>query len=255
MCLDIVKICYFSSTLPLYFFRYTQFLEYFLESAEQNYFVGFRVHYYLFTDQPEHVPEVKLGKDHQLTVMEVPSSNRWQEISLRRMERLEKLIESRLINEADYVFSLDVDSKFYGRWGAESLGRLMVPYIHGAVIGGLVKDVYQLAKTCREQMDIDAAKSIEAAWQEESHLNKYFLYNKPIKNIHRPLLDNIKDHISLREDLFICVQHEHKLKILQFPHKAFGTIQCIIIHCCICNDVLKCLQEAIIIVCHSAHYP
>uniref|UniRef100_A0A9J7XDC7 Globoside alpha-1,3-N-acetylgalactosaminyltransferase 1-like n=1 Tax=Cyprinus carpio carpio TaxID=630221 RepID=A0A9J7XDC7_CYPCA len=193
--------------------KYTQFLKDFLESAEQNYFVGFRVHYYLFTDQPEQVPEVKLGEERQLTVLKVPSSNRWQEITLRRMEKLEKLIESRLVNEADYVFSLDVDTKFYGRWGAESLGRLIgvihpgyyqtareqfpyerrpesqafIPYAEGdyyyggAVIGGLVKDVYEAAKTCREQLDIDAAKSIEAAWQEESHLNKYFLYNKPSK--------------------------------------------------------------------------
>ncbi|KAK7175728.1 hypothetical protein R3I93_000102 [Phoxinus phoxinus] len=129
------------------------------------------------------------------------------------MARLEKLIESRLFNEADYVFSLDVDSKFYGRWGVETLGHLVgvihpwfygapreqftyerrpesqafIPsaegdyYYGGAVIGGLVKDVYQLAKTCRENLDIDASKSIEAAWQEESHLNKYFLYNKPSK--------------------------------------------------------------------------
>uniref|UniRef100_A0A8C2JEJ9 Globoside alpha-1,3-N-acetylgalactosaminyltransferase 1-like n=1 Tax=Cyprinus carpio TaxID=7962 RepID=A0A8C2JEJ9_CYPCA len=193
--------------------KYTTFLKAFLESAEQNYFVGFRVHYYLFTDHPEQVPAVKLGEGRQLTVLKVASSNRWQEITLRRMEKLEKLIESRLVNEADYVFSLDVDTKFYGRWGAESLGRLIgvihpgyyqtsrkrfpyerrpesqayIPaaegdyYYGGAVIGGFVKDVYKVAKTCREQLDIDAAKSIEAAWQEESHLNKYFLYNKPSK--------------------------------------------------------------------------
>ncbi|XP_043095654.1 globoside alpha-1,3-N-acetylgalactosaminyltransferase 1-like isoform X2 [Puntigrus tetrazona] len=193
--------------------KYTQFLKDFLESAELNYFVGFRVRYYLFTDHPEQVPEVKLGEDHHLTVIKVASSNRWQEISLSRMERLEKLIESRLINEANYVFSLDVDTKFYGRWGAESLGRLIgvihpgyyqTPrdqfpyerrpesqafisaaegdyYYGGAVIGGSVKDVYQLAKTCREQLDIDKGNQIEAAWQEESHLNKYFLYNKPSK--------------------------------------------------------------------------
>ncbi|XP_016340565.1 globoside alpha-1,3-N-acetylgalactosaminyltransferase 1-like isoform X2 [Sinocyclocheilus anshuiensis] len=193
--------------------KYTQFLKDFLESAEQNYFVGFHVHYYLFTDHPEQVPAVKLGEGRQLTVLTVASSNRWQEITLRRMEKLEKLIESRLVNEADYVFSLDVDTKFYGRWGAESLGRLIgvihpgyyqthreqfpyerrpesqayIPvaegdyYYGGAVIGGLVKDVHEVAKTCREQLDIDAAKSVEAAWQEESHLNKYFLYNKPSK--------------------------------------------------------------------------
>ncbi|XP_067296319.1 globoside alpha-1,3-N-acetylgalactosaminyltransferase 1-like [Pseudorasbora parva] len=193
--------------------KYTQFLKDFLESAEQNYFVGFRVHYYVFTDQPEQVPAVKMGEKHNLTVLKVPSSNRWQDISLSRMARLEKLIESRLVNEADYVFSLDVDSKFYGHWGVESLGRLVgvihpgyyktpreqfpyerrpesqafIPhsegdyYYGGAVIGGLVEDVYDFAKTCREQLDIDKSKSIEAAWQEESHLNKYFLYNKPSK--------------------------------------------------------------------------
>ena len=199
-------------TLPL-FFRYTQFLKDFLESAEQNYFVGFRVHYYVFTDQPEQVPAVKMSEEHTLTVLTVPSSNRWQDISLSRMARLERLIESRLFIDADYIFSLDVDSKFYGRWGVETLSRLVgvihpwfyvtareqftyerrpesqafIPsgegdyYYGGAVIGGLVKDVYQLVKTCREQLDIDASKSIEAAWQEESHLNKYFLYNKPSK--------------------------------------------------------------------------
>ncbi|XP_067295223.1 globoside alpha-1,3-N-acetylgalactosaminyltransferase 1-like [Pseudorasbora parva] len=193
--------------------KYTKFLKEFLESAEQYYFVGFRVHYYVFTDQPEQVPAVKMGEKHYLTVLKVSSSNRWQDISLSRMARLEKLIESRLINEADYVFSLDVDSKFYGRWGVETLSHLVgvihpwfydksreqftyerrpesqafIPYSEGdyyyggAVIGGLVEDVYKLAKTCRERLDIDKSKSIEAVWQEESHLNKYFLYNKPSK--------------------------------------------------------------------------
>ncbi|NP_001116741.1 histo-blood group ABO system transferase [Danio rerio] len=193
--------------------KYTVFLKDFLESAERYYFVGFRVHYYVFTDHPEQVPVVKLGVERKLTVMTVKSSNRWQEMTLRRMERVEKLIESRLVKEADYVFSLDVDTKFYGRWGAETLGDLIgvihpgyyhtrreqfpyerrpesqafIPYSEGdyyycgAVLGGKVKDVHEVAKTCREQLDIDAAKSIEAAWQEESHLNKYLLYNKPSK--------------------------------------------------------------------------
>ncbi|KAA0716846.1 Globoside alpha-1,3-N-acetylgalactosaminyltransferase 1 [Triplophysa tibetana] len=193
--------------------KYTQFLKNFLESAEQQYFVGFCVRYYIFTDKPEEIPVVKLGNERYLTVIKVPSSNRWQEITLRRMEKLEKLIEGLLANEADYVFSLDVDTKFYGHWGAESLGRLVgvihpgyyqtsrnqfpyerrpesqafVPleegdyYYGGAVIGGLVRDVLQLAKTCRKQLEADAAKSIEAVWQEESHLNKYFIYNKPSK--------------------------------------------------------------------------
>ncbi|XP_059379531.1 globoside alpha-1,3-N-acetylgalactosaminyltransferase 1-like isoform X2 [Carassius carassius] len=193
--------------------KYTRFVKDFLESAEQHYFVGFRVHYYLFTDQPESIPEVKMGENRNLTVLKVQSLNRWQDISMSRMGKLEKLIENELANEADYIFCLDIDTKFYGRWGVESLGRLVgvihpwlfdaprdrftyerrpesqayIPagegdyYYAGAAFGGSLEDVHQLTKTCREKLHIDAANSIEAVWQEESHLNKYFLLNKPSK--------------------------------------------------------------------------
>ncbi|XP_077089806.1 histo-blood group ABO system transferase 2-like isoform X3 [Siphateles boraxobius] len=193
--------------------KYTRFLKVFLESAEEHYFVGFRVHYYLFTDQPEEVPEVKMGENHHLTVRTVPSLDRWQDISMGRMEILEKLIKNELANKADYIFCLDVDAKFYGRWGVESLGRLVsvihpwffdyprnkfqyerrpesqafIPagegdyYYTAAAFGGSLADVHHLTKTCWEKLKIDAANSIEAIWHEESHLNKYFLYNKPSK--------------------------------------------------------------------------
>uniref|UniRef100_A0A673NJH2 Globoside alpha-1,3-N-acetylgalactosaminyltransferase 1, like 4 n=1 Tax=Sinocyclocheilus rhinocerous TaxID=307959 RepID=A0A673NJH2_9TELE len=193
--------------------KYTRFVKDFLESAEQHYFVGFRVHYYLFTDQPESVPDVKIGENRSLTVRKVQSLNRWQDISMGRMEKLEKLIENELASEADYIFCLDIDTKFYGHWGVESLGRLVgvihpwlfdtprnrftyerrpksqafIPagegdyYYAGAAFGGSLEDVHHLTKTCREQLSIDAANSIEAVWQEESHLNKYFLLNKPSK--------------------------------------------------------------------------
>ncbi|XP_046695159.1 globoside alpha-1,3-N-acetylgalactosaminyltransferase 1-like isoform X2 [Silurus meridionalis] len=193
--------------------KYVRFLKEFLESAEQHFMLGYRVHYYLFTDNPDEVPTVTLREGRQLIKIKTVSSNRWQEITLRRMEMIEKIIEERLVNEADYIFSLDVDTKFYGHWGAETLadivavlhpgyfgtGRTGFPYERrpesvafippedgdyyygGAVIGGRIDSVYKLAKTCRTQLDIDRANKIEAAWQEESHLNKYFLYNKPKK--------------------------------------------------------------------------
>ncbi|KAK3527451.1 hypothetical protein QTP86_023067 [Hemibagrus guttatus] len=193
--------------------KYMRFLKDLLESAEQHFMVGYRVHYYVFTDLPDEVPTVALGEGRQLTVIKTASSNRWQEISLRRMEMIEKLIEDEVINKADYIFSLNVDSKFYAHWGAESLGDLVgalhswffgksreqftyerrpesqafIPleegdyYYRGAVIGGRPDKVLKLVKTCRMQLDVDRANKIEAVWQEESHLNKYFLYNKPTK--------------------------------------------------------------------------
>ncbi|XP_051947309.1 histo-blood group ABO system transferase 1-like isoform X2 [Xyrauchen texanus] len=193
--------------------KYTRFLKEFLESAEQHYFVGFRVRYYLFTDQPEEVPEIKLGEERYLTILKVPSLDRWQDISMGRMEILEKLTKSEVANEADYIFCLDVDTKFYGPWGVETLGRLVavihpwfydyprdqftyerrpesqafIPvgegdyYYTAAAFGGLFKEVHELTKYCRERQSIDASKAIEALWHDESHLNKYLLYNKPSK--------------------------------------------------------------------------
>ncbi|KAG7314299.1 hypothetical protein KOW79_021602 [Hemibagrus wyckioides] len=193
--------------------KYVRFLKDFLESAEQHFMVGYRVHYYLFTDRPDEVPVVTLGPGRQLTVIKTPSSDRWQEITLRRMEMIEKLIEERLVTEADYIFSLDVDTKFCGHWGSETLADIIavlhpgyfgtpqrefpyerrpesvafIPpeegdyYYGGAVIGGRIGYVHKLTKTCHAQLDVDRANQIEVAWQEESHLNKYFLYNKPSK--------------------------------------------------------------------------
>lgn len=41
------------------------------------------------------------------------------------MELIQLLIEEELQNNADYIFCLDVDSQFHGRWGSESLGGLV----------------------------------------------------------------------------------------------------------------------------------
>lgn len=123
-------------------------------------------------------------------------------------------IEKLLYKEADYLFMMDIDSVFHNRFGAESLSRLTavlhrgyykqtnrdrfpyerrsksqayIPYGEGdyyytaAVWGGYMADMYKLVKYCFEKSQEDAKNGIEAAWQEESHLNKYFLYNKPTK--------------------------------------------------------------------------
>lgn len=42
------------------------FLKDFLETAEQHFFVGFRVHMYVFTDQPDSVPQIKMAADRQV---------------------------------------------------------------------------------------------------------------------------------------------------------------------------------------------
>ncbi|GLD68393.1 globoside alpha-1,3-N-acetylgalactosaminyltransferase 1-like isoform X1 [Lates japonicus] len=193
--------------------KYTMFLKNFLETAEQHFFVGFRVHMHVFTDQPNEVPKVKMAAGRQVMVHKVPSLNRWQEISARRMKQIQDLIEEKLRGNTDYIFCLDVDSKFHGRWGTESLGGLVAVvhpgyyrddrsrfpyerrpqsrayvapgegdfYYCGGAYGGLLQEVHQLTKTCNLNFEADAKDGIEAAWQEESHLNRYMWINKPSK--------------------------------------------------------------------------
>uniref|UniRef100_A0A672H1G2 Globoside alpha-1,3-N-acetylgalactosaminyltransferase 1, like 2 n=1 Tax=Salarias fasciatus TaxID=181472 RepID=A0A672H1G2_SALFA len=193
--------------------KYIRFLKDFLETAEQHFFVGFKVHVYVFTDRPAELPKVEMAAGRQLTVHPVPAAKRWQEISARRMEMIQRLIEETLLPGTDFIFCLDVDSKFHGRWGAESLGSLvavvhpgyykterggfpyerrpasrayMAPglgdfYYCGGAFGGDLHEVRLLAKTCRENFEADAKEGIEAAWQEESHLNRYMWLNKPSK--------------------------------------------------------------------------
>ncbi|KAK5856887.1 hypothetical protein PBY51_008449 [Eleginops maclovinus] len=192
--------------------KYIRFLEDFLQTAEQHFFVGFNVHVYVFTDRPNELPRVHMAAGRQVTVRSVPSSQRWQEISAHRMELIQTLIEE-LNNQKDYIFCLDVDSRFHGRWGTESLGRLVavihpgyyrnrrsqLPYERrqesraflapedgdfyycGGAFGGRLQEVHLMAKTCRLNFEEDARGGIEAAWQEESHLNRYLWFNKPSK--------------------------------------------------------------------------
>ncbi|XP_007565032.1 globoside alpha-1,3-N-acetylgalactosaminyltransferase 1-like [Poecilia formosa] len=193
--------------------KYIRFLKDFLETAEQHFFVGFKVKVYVFTDQPNEVPKVKMAAGRELVVRSVPNSKRWQEISARRMEIIQTLIEETLKNDVDYIFCLDVDSKFHSRWGTESLGELVAVihpgyykddrskfpyerrpasrayvapgegdfYYCGGAFGGVLAEVHQLAQTCRKNFEDDAKEGIEAAWQEESHLNRYMWLNKPSK--------------------------------------------------------------------------
>ncbi|KAM8762911.1 globoside alpha-1,3-N-acetylgalactosaminyltransferase 1-like isoform 2-T2 [Acanthopagrus schlegelii] len=194
--------------------KYTRFLEAFLQTGEKYFMVGFRVTYYIFTDHKEEVPKIDLAEGRKISVLDVPSATRWQDVVLGRMKWATITIDKQIRNETDYLFMMDIDSVFYNRFGAESLSRLTavlhrlyyknfdrdqftyerrnlsrayIPlgegdyYYTAAVWGGYLEDMYKLVKYCYMQSEEDAKNNIEAVWQEESHLNKYFLYNKPTK--------------------------------------------------------------------------
>ncbi|XP_031412079.1 globoside alpha-1,3-N-acetylgalactosaminyltransferase 1 isoform X1 [Meleagris gallopavo] len=193
--------------------KYTRFVGRFLESAEMHFMKGYRVNYYIFTDNPEMIPDVQLQPGRRFDVVHIKKYSSWQEISMRRMEAINLHIAERSHREVDYLFCLDIDMVFHNAWGAETLsdivaamhpGYFNVPrsqfpyerrsssaayipegegdfYYGGAVFGGLVKKVYEFTKTCHLTILADKANGIMAAWQEESHLNRHFLSHKPSK--------------------------------------------------------------------------
>ncbi|XP_048821830.1 globoside alpha-1,3-N-acetylgalactosaminyltransferase 1 isoform X5 [Lagopus muta] len=193
--------------------KYTRFVGRFLESAEMHFMKGYRVNYYIFTDNPEMIPSVQLQPGRRFDVVHVKKYPSWQEISMRRMETINLHIAERSHQEVDYLFCLDIDMVFHNAWGAETLGDIVaaihpgyfnVPrsqfpyerrsssaayipegegdfYYGGAVFGGLVKKVYEFTRTCHMTILADKANGIMAAWQEESHLNRHFLSHKPSK--------------------------------------------------------------------------
>lgn len=70
----------------------------------------------------------------------------------------------------------DDRSRFPYEWRPQSRAY-MAPgegdfYYCGGAFGGLIQEVHLLAKTCRFNFEEDAKEGIEAAWQEESHLNR-----------------------------------------------------------------------------------
>nr|XP_028690498.1 globoside alpha-1,3-N-acetylgalactosaminyltransferase 1 isoform X3 [Macaca mulatta] len=193
--------------------RYTHFIQSFLESAEEFFMRGYRVHYYIFTDNPAAVPGVPLGPHRLLSTIPIQGHSNWEETCMRRMETISQHIAKRAHREVDYLFCLDVDMVFRNPWGPETLGDLVAAihpsyyatprqqfpyerrrvstafvadsegdfYYGGKVFRGQVARVYEFTRGCHMAILADKANGIMAAWREESHLNRRFISNKPSK--------------------------------------------------------------------------
>lgn len=112
---------YFS--LCLYLRYLDAYLKTFLTSAEKHFMVGLHVTYYVFTDLPEEVPNIELAPNRSLKVIPVEKHSRWQDISMMRMKMISDAIESEIRHHCNYIFCLDVDQEFKGRFGSEALGE------------------------------------------------------------------------------------------------------------------------------------
>ncbi|KAM4695617.1 histo-blood group ABO system transferase-like [Rhinophrynus dorsalis] len=224
--------------------KYVDFIKTFIETAEQFFMVGHKVNYYVFTDRINDVPNITLKEERGLVILEVPSYQRWQDVSMRRMEMIRDHARTRFINEVDYLVCVDVDMRFSDDVGVEILSdvfgtlhpsfygasrksftyerrpesQAFIPtdegdfYYAGGFFGGTVKEVYKLTNYCHSVMMADKEKQIEAVWHDESYLNKYFLYHKPTKILSIEYLWDNDFGVPgiLKRRRFVAVRKNHK---------------------------------------------
>ncbi|XP_077309307.1 histo-blood group ABO system transferase 2-like isoform X2 [Lithobates pipiens] len=224
--------------------RYIRFLGPLLETAERFFMVGHNVTYYVFTDNVSNLVKPKMGEGRNLQLHEVSADKRWQDVSMRRMEILQAVTKEQMPNEIDYLVCADVDMVFNDHMGVEILGDLFatihpgyfladqqgftyerrpisaayIPYGEGdfyymaALYGGRVEEIYKLSTACHNGIKEDKKKNIEAVWQEESHLNRYLVYNKPTKVLSPEYIwdTNLPNGELIKRKRFLAVHKNHE---------------------------------------------
>lgn len=194
--------------------RYAQFVRRFLSSAEVHFLPGGMVTYYVLTDNPRTLdPPIELGPERELRVVPVAELPGWERLAQRRMALLASAIKDPIRSEVEYIFCADVDQEFVAPVGEEILGDLVATlhpelykmprnafpyeieetstacveegegdyYYTSELYGGLVAEMYSLARACSVLILQDQANGIMARGLEESYLNRYLINHRPTR--------------------------------------------------------------------------
>ncbi|KAL6111809.1 uncharacterized protein ACO6RY_08706 [Pungitius sinensis] len=191
---------------------YARFVQRFITSAETHFLPGQMVTYYILTDNPRTMdPPIEVGPDRWLKVVPVAELPGWERLARRRMALLADAIRNPIGSEVEYIFCADIDQEFAAPVGEEILGDLVAtlhPELYGMprnefpyeikevssawveedegdyyytskFYGGLVSEMYSLARAGSLLILQDQAKGVMARGLEESYLNRYLIDKRP----------------------------------------------------------------------------
>lgn len=182
--------------------KYIQFVKPLIESADKFFLPNQDVTYFLFTNQ-----DIEIISDRNIKILNVEHKE-WPWMTLGRYQIFAK--NSELLSKMDYLYYCDADMRFEGEVGNEIIGDIVatqhpgffgrrgtpetrpdslayvslneeMQYFAGGFNGGSSIEYLKMAKTISNNIDIDYSNGIIAVWHDESHMNRYFIDNKPTK--------------------------------------------------------------------------
>lgn len=185
--------------------KYTDFLKPLIESADKYFLPNYDVTYFLFTNISNKELKIKTKRNTEIINVE---HRDWPWMTLGRYQIFTD--NSDVLSEMDYLYYTDSDMLFvdtisdeifsdlvatqhpgyYGRRGTpetrpESLAfvshKEKMQYFAGGFNGGASKEFIKMSKKLSENINKDYNNGIIAKWHDESHLNRYFIDNKPTK--------------------------------------------------------------------------
>jgi histo-blood group ABO system transferase len=187
--------------------KYDRYIPGIIESARKYFLTDQEVKFVVYTDSEDFIN----SEDPDLVAFKI-SHEPWPGPTLKRFHYFSLAMD--LIKENDLSFYIDVDSLFVKNIGISDLGisdnfEGMIGTLHpgyygdrgtpeyrpeslayipfevnnmyfcGGFFGGSSLEFAKAISTMRDNIDSDFARGIIAIWHDESHLNRYFVDNKP----------------------------------------------------------------------------
>lgn len=182
--------------------KYDVFLQPLISSADEYFLKDQDVTYFIFTDK-----KINIDTNRKYKIINIVHRE-WPWMTLGRYKIFTENYKE-LIN-MDYLYYCDADMKFVDIVGDEILSDLVgtqhcgyynvrgtpetnnaslacvysneeMQYFAGGFNGGSKDNYLKMAKVLSNNIDIDYSNGIIAIWHDESHINRYFINNKPTK--------------------------------------------------------------------------